>query len=111
MTIVYFILTLGLLVFIHEFGHFLAAKKQGIGVEKFSLGFGPKLFGFRRGETEYLASALPFGGYVKLMGEDPNSPESARIPPEKNYSARPVWRGSCLRMRSACARSAIPCAP
>jgi len=93
MTIIYFIITLGLLVFIHEFGHFIAAKKQGIGVEKFSLGFGPKLFGFRRGETEYMASALPFGGYVKLMGEDPNNAEeNAKIPPEKNYSARPVWQ-------------------
>ncbi|HSA58225.1 MAG TPA: RIP metalloprotease RseP [bacterium] len=92
MTILYFILTLGVLVFIHEFGHFLAAKKQGIGVEKFSLGFGPKLFGFRRGETEYKASALPFGGYVKLMGEDPNDSENAKIPREKNYSARPVWQ-------------------
>lgn len=93
MTIIYFIITLGLLVFIHEFGHFFAAKKQGIGVEKFSLGFGPKILCFRRGETEYLLSALPFGGYVKLMGEDPNNAEeNAKIPPEKNYSARPVWQ-------------------
>ncbi len=92
MAIVYFILTLGVLVFIHEFGHFIAAKKQGIGVEKFSLGFGPKLFGFRRGETEYKVSVLPFGGYVKLMGEDPNDSENSKIPKEKNYSARPVWQ-------------------
>lgn len=92
MTILYFILTLGVLVFIHEFGHFIAAKKQGIGVEKFSLGFGPKIFGFRRGETEYKVAALPFGGYVKLMGEDPNDPEGSKIPKEKNYSARPVWQ-------------------
>ena len=57
MTIVYFIIALGVLVFVHEFGHFIMAKKQGIGVEKFSLGFGPKLFSFTRGETTYLISA------------------------------------------------------
>ncbi|HEX5037401.1 MAG TPA: RIP metalloprotease RseP [bacterium] len=90
MTIVYFILTLGILVFIHEFGHFIAAKKQGIGVEKFSLGFGPEIFGFTRGETRYLLSALPFGGYVKLMGEDPEASKDSGIPKEKNYSARPI---------------------
>jgi regulator of sigma E protease len=92
MTIVYFILTLGILVFIHEFGHFIAAKKQGIGVEKFSLGFGPEIFGVTRGETRYLISALPFGGYVKLMGEDPESAKESGVPKEKNYSARPIWQ-------------------
>lgn len=90
MTFVYFVVALGVLVFIHEFGHFLFAKMQGIGVEKFSLGFGPKIFGFKKGETEYLLSALPFGGYVKLMGEDPNDPESSKVPPEKSYSKRPI---------------------
>lgn len=92
MTLVYFILTLGILVFIHEFGHFIAAKKQGIGVEKFSLGFGPEVKGVTRGETRYMLSALPFGGYVKLMGEDPHADESSGIPKEKNYSARPIWQ-------------------
>lgn len=87
MTIVYFIIALGILVFIHEFGHFIMAKRQGIGVEKFSLGFGPKLLGFRKGETEYLLSALPLGGYVKLHGEDP---EGADPQDAKSYSARPV---------------------
>ncbi|MBI1908744.1 MAG: RIP metalloprotease RseP [Deltaproteobacteria bacterium] len=77
MTIVYFIISLGLLVFIHEFGHFLVAKLSGIRVEKFSLGFGPKLISFRKGETEYLLSLLPLGGYVKLTGEDPDSPEAS----------------------------------
>jgi regulator of sigma E protease len=66
-----FILVLGVLVFIHEFGHFIVAKRLGVRVEKFSLGFGPKLWGFRRKETEYLLSLLPLGGYVKLAGENP----------------------------------------
>jgi regulator of sigma E protease len=70
-TVVSFIVILGLLIFVHELGHFLVAKRAGVGVLKFSLGFGRRLFGFRRGETEYLVSAIPLGGYVKMVGEDP----------------------------------------
>jgi regulator of sigma E protease len=65
------ILLLGALVFFHELGHFLVAKLVGVKVLKFSLGFGPKLFGFTRGETEYVVSALPLGGFVKMLGEVP----------------------------------------
>lgn len=71
MTILYFILALGILVLVHEWGHFIVARRAGIRVEKFSIGFGPKLFGVRRGDTEYCVSLLPLGGYVKLFGEDP----------------------------------------
>ncbi|MBC7962487.1 MAG: RIP metalloprotease RseP, partial [Steroidobacteraceae bacterium] len=60
---------LGVLIFVHELGHFLFAKMLGVSVEKFSLGFGPKLFGKKIGETEYLLSAFPLGGYVKMFGE------------------------------------------
>ncbi|MFI5322383.1 MAG: RIP metalloprotease RseP [Thermodesulfobacteriota bacterium] len=67
--IVAFIFVIGVLVFIHELGHFLLAKWSGVRVEKFSLGFGKKLFGFKKGETEYLICALPLGGYVKMYGE------------------------------------------
>ena len=95
MTIIYFIIALGVLVFVHEFGHFYAAKKQGIGVEVFSIGFGPKLISFRRGETQYTVSLLPFGGYVKMMGEDPNDPDPS-VPPEKSYSKKPIWRRSIV---------------
>ncbi len=62
---------LGILIVIHEFGHFLVAKKTGVGVLTFSIGFGPKLLGRKIGETEYLLSAFPLGGYVKMVGEDP----------------------------------------
>lgn len=97
MTIVYFIISLGVLVFIHEFGHFLAAKKQGIGVEKFSLGFGPRLLSLKRGETTYMISALPLGGYVKLHGEDPpEDPEAASAADEKSYAARPISQRSLV---------------
>lgn len=68
-TIISFIIVLGVLIFIHELGHFLVAKYSGVGVEKFSLGFGPKIFGITSGETEYRLSLLPLGGYVKMVGE------------------------------------------
>lgn len=70
MTILYFIIGLGLLIFIHELGHFLVAKANGIRVERFSLGFGPRLIKIQKGETEYCISALPLGGYVKMTGQE-----------------------------------------
>lgn len=70
-TIISFTIILGLLIFVHELGHFMVAKRVGVGVLKFSLGFGRRLLGFRKGETEYLVSAIPLGGYVKMVGEDP----------------------------------------
>lgn len=66
------VLLLGGLIFVHELGHFITAKALGVKVLKFSIGFGPKLLGIRRGETEYLLSALPLGGYVKMAGDDPS---------------------------------------
>jgi regulator of sigma E protease len=69
MTVIYAIIVLGVLIFVHELGHFLFAKMMGVRVEKFSLGFGPKLLGTKIGETEYLLSAFPLGGYVKMFGE------------------------------------------
>jgi len=66
----WFLVVLGVLVAFHELGHFLAARWVGVKVLKFSLGFGPKIFGRQVGETEYLLSAIPLGGYVKLFGED-----------------------------------------
>ncbi len=70
-SIVALIIVLGVLIFFHEFGHFLTARLFGVGVERFSLGFGPRLFGFRSGITDYRVSAVPLGGYVKMVGEDP----------------------------------------
>ncbi len=74
--IIYIIITLGLTIFVHEFGHFVVAKRLGIKVESFSIGWGPKIFGFKRNETEYIISLLVFlGGYVKLAGELPEEAE------------------------------------
>jgi RIP metalloprotease RseP len=67
--IVSVVILLGVLIFAHELGHFLMAKRSGVGVLKFSLGFGPKVIGKKIGETEYLLSLIPLGGYVKLLGE------------------------------------------
>jgi len=94
MTIFYAIIALGVLIFVHELGHFLVAKKSGVGVEKFSLGFGPKIFGKKIGETEYLISAVPIGGYVKMVGEDPE--EDKNYLHEKSFSAKSVWKRSLI---------------
>ena len=67
-----FALLLGPLVLIHELGHFIVAKFLGIKVEVFSVGFGPRLFGVKRGDTDYRLSLLPLGGYVKMLGENPD---------------------------------------
>ncbi len=86
----YFLIALGILIFVHEFGHFLVARRLGVGVTKFSFGFGPKIFGVTRGETEYLVSAIPLGGYVKLVGEN----EGEEIPPalaQRSFHDKPVW--------------------
>ncbi|MBZ0119309.1 MAG: RIP metalloprotease RseP [Sandaracinaceae bacterium] len=69
MAIAYFIVLVGVLIFVHELGHFAWAKLFGVKVLKFSLGFGPRIFGFSRGETEYVVAAFPLGGYVRLLGE------------------------------------------
>jgi regulator of sigma E protease len=85
-------LGLGFVIFIHELGHFLIAKWNGVKVEKFSIGFGPTLYGFRRGETEYVLAAFPLGGFVKMLGEGLEDSETKstdpRAYPNKSVSAR-----------------------
>ena len=86
----WFLVVLGVLVAFHELGHFLAARWVGVKVLKFSLGFGPKLFGRQVGETEYLLSAVPLGGYVKLFGEDEHEasgPEEQR----RSFAHQSLW--------------------
>jgi regulator of sigma E protease len=77
-TLFAFLFVLGVLVFVHELGHFLAARRLGVRVLTFSLGFGPKLLKVRRGDTEYCVSAIPLGGYVKMAGENPDDPRTGR---------------------------------
>lgn len=82
-------LGLGLVIFVHELGHFVAAKAVGIKVETFSLGFGPRLFGFQRGETQYQVCAIIFGGFVKMLGQDDTHPER-RIDDERSFTNKTV---------------------
>ncbi len=79
-TIISFLVILGILVFVHELGHFIAAKSAGVCVETFSIGMGPKLLKKQWGDTEYCLSAIPLGGYVKLKGENPDDAASADDP-------------------------------
>ncbi len=99
MTILATIIVLGVLIFVHELGHFAAAKMVGVEVQRFSIGLGPRLFGFRRGETEYVLSAVPLGGYVKMGGMDDEVMErleggevaGERTPSPRDFDAKPLW--------------------
>src|ERR687883_1327652 len=90
------ILILGPAVILHEFGHFIVAKLLKIRVETFSAGFGPRLFGFRRGTTDYRVSLIPLGGYVKLGGDESNAPiegdGESDIPAHERFDLRPRWQ-------------------
>ncbi len=88
-SIISLIVLLGVLIFAHEFGHFLVAKYSGVGVLKFSLGFGPRLIGKKVGETEYLISMIPLGGYVKLLGESHDEELSAEDE-KRSFLKQPV---------------------
>ncbi len=86
-----FIIVLGVLIFFHELGHFLMARLFGVGVEKFSLGFGPRLFGKTVGITDYRVSAIPLGGYVKMVGDEPGAEiDPADIP--ISFTHKPIYQ-------------------
>jgi regulator of sigma E protease len=88
MTLLYFVIALGILIFVHELGHFIAARLFGVKVETFSIGFGPKLFKFNCCDTEFAVSLIPLGGYVKMSGENPDEP--AKNP--YDFYAKPPWQ-------------------
>jgi regulator of sigma E protease len=90
LAIVVAVVAVSLLIVIHEAGHFLAARRFGMAVERFSIGFGPVLFAFRRGETEFAVSALPLGGYVKISGMAPGEAKETSDP--KLFANQPAWR-------------------
>jgi regulator of sigma E protease len=93
-SIVAAVIGLGVLIVFHEFGHFLFAKMFGVGVLTFSVGFGPKLLVKKKGETEYALSAFPLGGYVKMVGEDPDE-EVQQADVEKSFA----HKGLCSEWR------------
>ena len=88
-TLLAFLFVLGVLIFVHELGHFLMARRIGVRVITFSLGFGPKLFTLKRGDTEYCLSAIPLGGYVKMAGENP---EDARSGASDEFLSKGKWQ-------------------
>lgn len=94
-TLISFVIVLGILIFVHELGHFLFAKLFRVKVLRFSLGFGPKLVGRVLGETEYLISAVPLGGYVKMLGESPDD-RQAGDDEERSFAGKPVWQRFCI---------------
>ena len=92
-TVVSFVVVIGVLILIHELGHFLVARLTGVGVERFSIGFGPVLLRWRGKETEYCLSVIPMGGYVKMMGDDDNPLEGGKaavIDPAKAFNHKPL---------------------
>ena len=99
LTLLAFVVLIGTLIFVHEAGHFLAAKAVGVQVHRFSLGFGKPILSFRRGETEYCISALPFGGYVKMagledegmMGAVEGGPSAVPVDPARAFDRKPLW--------------------
>ncbi|MEZ4462170.1 MAG: site-2 protease family protein [bacterium] len=97
MAILHFILFIGVLVFVHELGHFLVAKYFDVKVIRFSIGFGPTVVAYQHGETEYCIKALPLGGYVEMFGGDLESmegmPEEER---KRGLMAKPIWQRSLV---------------
>lgn len=90
-TIIIFLLVLGVIVFVHELGHFATAKFFGVKVEEFGLGFPPKIFGKKKGETEYTVNWIPLGGFVKIAGEDGENRDDPR-----SFGAKPVWQRAII---------------
>ena len=87
------VLVLGVLIFVHELGHFLVAKASGVRVLRFSLGFGPKIVGTRVGETEYVVSLVPLGGYVKMLGEDDDGEASEDVADQaRSFAQQPLYK-------------------
>ena len=89
------VLVLGFLILFHEMGHFLVAKRVGVGILKFSIGFGPKLFGRTYGATEYVVSAIPLGGFVKMIGEDPEEEISEADKPY-SFNNKALWQRTAI---------------
>jgi regulator of sigma E protease len=96
LTLLSFAVALGVLVFVHELGHFAVAKRLGVRVLRFSIGFGPIVLARRRGETEYALSAIPMGGYVKMLGEDDDEDPAALAEPERAFATQPIRRRTAI---------------
>jgi regulator of sigma E protease len=92
MTIILFLLILAVLVFVHELGHFVTAKLFGIRVDEFAVGFPPKIFGWKKGETQYSLNLIPFGGYVKIFGENPDDESLVGSDSSRSFVNAKKWK-------------------
>ncbi len=92
MTVILFILILAVLVFVHELGHFLAAKAFGIRVDEFAIGFPPRILGWKKGETQYSLNLIPFGGYVKIFGENPDEESLNGVDKKRSLVHAAKWK-------------------
>ncbi len=108
-----FIVLVGVMVIVHEFGHFLVAKLCGVRVEAFSFGFGPRLFGFKIGDTDYKVCLLPLGGFVKMTGESPEQNLEApgavteTLPDDPGaFTSHPRWQRVLIGLAGPCANFA-----
>src|SRR3989442_7333510 len=94
-TLIGIFLVLGLMILVHEWGHFIVARLFGVRVDVFSIGFGPRLFGWKRGATDYRISALPLGGYVRMAGQDLSEVDSSDVAPTgapDEFMSKPRWQ-------------------
>ena len=92
MTVILFLIVLAILIFVHELGHFVFAKLFSIRVDEFAIGFPPKIFGWKRGETQYNLNLIPLGGYVKIFGEDPNEESVNGIDSARSFVNAKKWK-------------------
>jgi regulator of sigma E protease len=98
-TILGIVLVLGVMILVHEWGHFIVARLFGVRVDVFSIGFGPRLFGWKRGTTDYRLSALPFGGYVRMAGQDLSEVDSGDVAPtgsQDELMSKPRWQRALI---------------
>jgi len=95
-TIIAIIFLIGILVFVHELGHFIVARLNHVKVEKFSFGFGPKLLSWTLGETEYRISLIPLGGYVKMLGENPEEENEEELHSDESFKQKKWWQKALI---------------
>jgi len=97
-----FILVLGVIVLVHEFGHFIFAKLAGVYVYEFAIGMGPKLWGIKKGETEYTIRAIPIGGFCQMAGEDLDDDASNDVPKDRRLQAKSAWKRFLIMFFGPC---------
>lgn len=100
--LILFILILGIIVLVHEFGHFIWAKITGVYVYEFAIGMGPKLFGKQKGETEYTIRAIPIGGFCQMAGEDLEDDNENKIPKDRTLQAKTAWQRFLIMFFGPC---------